>query len=86
MAVPSIYALKRRPSQNPLPLEALAKPPLFKWAKLRSGGECKSCLVWVCELQRDFNDMHRVKNNSFLTFLNTSNIAQIFRNIKILPE
>lgn len=38
---------------------ALAEPPLFKWAKLRSGGECKSCLVWVCELQRDFNDIHR---------------------------
>lgn len=54
-----IEALQRRPSQSPLFSVALAEAPLFKWAKLRSVGECKSCLVWVCELQRDFNDIHR---------------------------
>lgn len=82
MLVPACEELERRPSQTPLPAVALAEPPLFKWAKLRSGEECKSCLVWVCELQRDSNGIHRVKNNSFQTLISLIHVSQIlFRNI-----
>lgn len=52
------------------------QPALFKWAKLRSGGECKSCLVWVCELQRDFSDIHRGYKITTLSKLKTASMLR----------
>lgn len=49
-------AVPRGPPSSGRPL---VEPSPLKWAKLRSGGECKSCLVWICELQRDFRETRR---------------------------
>lgn len=55
----AFYAARRRPSRPPSSVRPLAEPSPLKWAKLRSGGECKSCLVWIRELQRDFSETRR---------------------------
>lgn len=67
---PPCDARKRRPSRAPLRRLALAEAPLFKWAKLSRGGERASCLVWLHELQRDFNDVRTGLNTTAFKKLN----------------
>lgn len=75
----SFYAARRRPSRPPSSVRPLAEPSPLKWAKLRSGGECKSCLVWICELQRDAQGS---KTNPLQTFGRVNDAQMLSRNNK----
>lgn len=53
-----------RPSRTPRVRSRSRCLRCLNGPSLRSGGECKSCLVWVCELKRDFSDVLGVKRTN----------------------